>query len=767
MQAKWISSLGMGCILMAAFAQPSPGAEAAATSTNAPPITITAGAEWLPVTPELEIEPGSVLDFSNLNGANNPAGSHGRVMVRPNGQFAFADSIRTTQRFYGVNLCFSAQYLAHEEADCLATRLARIGYNALRIHHYERDLVEATSEAPGFRLRPDRLDQLDYLLAACAKQGIYITTDLFVSRPVRYADLGIDKPGQVPMDAFKILIPVHAGAFENWKAFARQFLTHTNPYTGLSYAADPALAWLSLINEGNFGNFLKEMQDIPEWKSAWNTWLAGRYASRQELAAAWKEELKASEDWQAVNLPESIYAHTPRARDYLIFLAEKERDMVARMKAFLRDELGCGALITNDNAWTNHPLGQNTRALFDYVDDHFYVDHPEFIERPWQLPSRCANASPLLNGVRALRSRGFTRLYDKPFTITEYNFSGPGRFRGIGGILTGAYGALQGWGGIWRFAYSHSREGVIRPAPMNYFDVASDPLSLAAERASLCLFLRGDLRSAPRSVTIAMTTNDLAHPPAVIPKLDPAWSWVGWLTRVGTEIHDQPIIRPRAAIAFPLGWSDPASAYSSKGVVNFDPYRLETNQMLQLVRDTGILRPDNLSDPGRQYFRSETGEITLDGTGDMMILDTPRTAGGFARAGSRLETKSGGVNLDIQGSDATVWISSLEPTPIRNSRRLLVTHLTDLQNTGVEYRESERKTLLKWGHLPYLMRAGQARVQIHLLKAKRYQVWGLTPGGRRVGLIPATAQGDVLTFTADMAALPGNGATFLYEIARP
>jgi len=160
------------------------------------------------------------------------------------------------------------------------------------------------------------------------------------------------------------------------------------------------------------------------------------------------------------------------------------------------------------------------RASYDYVDDHFYVDHPQFLEGSWRLPSKCPNTSPLAEGATGGRSKTFTRLFNKPFTITEYNYSGPDD-SARGGILTGAMGALQGWGGIWRFAYSHSREAMFSPSRTGYFDLASDPLSQAAERASLCLFLRGDLKPAPHRVAVAMTEADLAQPPPRIPNLHP------------------------------------------------------------------------------------------------------------------------------------------------------------------------------------------------------------------------------------------------------
>ncbi|HOW66780.1 MAG TPA: beta-galactosidase [Candidatus Paceibacterota bacterium] len=746
----------IGCVVLAA--------DGPATERANPPVIITAGNEWIPLRPELDIVAGSALDFSGMGLSDAPAGKHGRVIARPDGQFAFADAPDRPCRFYGVNLCFGAQYLSHEESDRLAERLVKLGYNALRIHHYERDLTQG--QKPTTTLNSQKLEQFDYLMWAMIRRGIYVTTDLFVSRSVPFREVGMDRDGQIPMDTFKILVPVHEGAYENWKHFARALLGHENPYTTRRYANEPALAWLAMINEGNFGNFFKDIQTIPEWKQAWNRWLTKRYGTRPALASAWGTDLKADEDpaKQTVGLPERLQAEGLRARDCVAFLSDTEREMVLKMRTFLRDELDCRALISNASSWTRFTTDQSARAIYDYVDDHFYVDHPQFLEGSWRLPSRCPNTSPIAEGATGGRTITFTRLFDKPFTLTEYNYSGPGRFRGVGGILTGAMGALQGWGGIWRFAYSHSREAMFTPSRMGYFDMASDPLSQAAERASICLFLRGDLQTAPHSVALVMTDADLAKPAAKISTLAPKWHWLAWITRIGSQVvpgADAPL--SHTAI-LPLAWQTPASAYASKAVLPLEPYGVDNDRLLAALRERGVYLADNAPDPARKFFRSETGEVTIDGPGDRLILDTPRTAGGFAPVGKSIDAQKGGVVISISGSDATVWVSALDQNEIRRSKRLLVTHLTDLQNTEIQYAEPARQTLQNWGRLPYLVRAGKADVRIRLASPKAYHVWALAPSGKRLAEVPVVVKDDTFEFTTDVAADPNSGARMIYEV---
>lgn len=733
------------------------------------PVTIVADKDWIPLQVNLDIQPGSALDFSALRLQDPPAGKYGWLLADSDGRFSFEQAPGKPVRFYGVNLCFSAHYLTHEQADRVADRLARLGYNAVRVHHYEGELTEADPQRT--RLNPEKLDQLDYLLAALYRRGIYVTTDLFVSRPVDVAQFGLSTENgrRNAMNGFKTLAALNPAAFENWKAFARNLLEHVNPYTKRAYKDEPGLAWLALVNEGNVANFASLAADIPDYRTAWNRWLAERYPTRGALAEAWGAALKADEDpgHGSVKLAGSIQGQDLRSRDQILFFTDVERDFFRRAKAFLRDELGVRALLTNMNGWTNHAVSQSVRAEMDYVDDHFYVDHPHFLEQSWRLPSRCPNTSPVAGGASGGRHLAFTRLFSKPFTVTEYNYSAPGRYRGVGGILTGALGAIQGWDGIWRFAYSHSREALIEPVRLDYFNMASDPLGQAAERASICLFLRGDLRTAPRSLALAMTSADFGRPPAQIPRLAPDWHWTAWLTRVGVAVVDDPARKLPFDLTLPLGWATARDAYATSNVVDgADPYQLAQDKLFALLRQHGILTTDNPTAPETNTFRSETGQITIDAAHDRLTLDTPRTAGGFATAGDHVHTTHG-VQIRVEGADATVWVSALDDAPIRTSRRLLVTHLTDLQNTGIRYAERARQTLLDWGRLPHLVRAGRAEVRIQLADPSAYRVWALASDGQRLTEIPSQATGGELVFTADVSSGGDRGAILCYEIACP
>jgi hypothetical protein len=93
--------------------------------------------------------------------------------------------------------------------------------------------------------------------------------------------------------------------------------------------------------------------------------------------------------------------------------------------------------------------------------------------------------------------------------------------------------------------------------------------------------------------------------------------------------------------------------------------------------------------------------------------------------------------------------------------------LTDLQNSGIRYAEEARQTLLDWGGLPHLVRAGQASVSVRLHQPGEYEVWALSPGGKRLVRLVTEAKDGELRFTLDVAGDVEAGARMLYEIVRP
>jgi hypothetical protein len=300
---------------------------------------------------------------------------------------------------------------------------------------------------------------------------------------------------------------------------------------------------------------------------------------------------------------------------------------------------------------------------------------------------------------------------------------------------------------------------------MGYFDVASDPLSQAAERASICLFLRGDLKTAAHSVGLVMTETDLAHPAAKIPTLAPNWHWLAWVTRVGTQVVQSPGAGVSESVFLPIAWQTPVTDYPPGRVLSLDPYGTSNEKLVGALADRNFFPAAETPKPAQNWFRSETGEITIDGPTGRLVLDTPRTAGGYAPTGQVIDASRAGVRIAIEQADATVWVSALDRQPIAESRRLLVTHLTDLQNTGIRYAEPARQTLLDWGRLPHLVHAGKAEVSIRIQHPRQLRVWALATNGYRLKEVPARAGAGTLEFSLDVAGDSAAGALMLYEIA--
>lgn len=230
-----------------------------------------------------------------------PAGKDGYIRAGADGHL-YAGSQR--QRFFGVDLAFSAALPTHEEAEGVAARLAKFGVNIVRFH-----IVDARRFPEGLLARdvrdtrhldPEGLDRYDYFVAQLKKHGIYANLNLLNYRPISSAD-GL--PPEIDTLTTNVNQPRHAiGFFDEavlglQKEYARQLLTHVNPYTGHAYVDEPSVAFVEINNEnGLLHAWLRGwLDDLPsvfksQLQARWNDWLKQRYTSDARLNEGWHTE---------------------------------------------------------------------------------------------------------------------------------------------------------------------------------------------------------------------------------------------------------------------------------------------------------------------------------------------------------------------------------------------------------------------------------------------------------------------------------------------
>ena len=687
------------------------------------PLTIKAGRDWIPMGGALDIIPFTAIDFGGII-PRFPAGVAGWLRQGPAKPDTFELDKRRgiPMRFYGANLCYSAQFLSNGDADRLAERLMHIGYNSIRIHHYESvpwvpgaGLISPTGPDSTI-LKGENLDKLEFLVSVLKKRGIYISIDLYVNRSVRSGEVFPGSQGDLAMD-FKRLIHVSDRAFENWKEFARALLTHKNPYTGLAWKDDPAIAFISMINEGNLSNDPAALKANPRervlWEKAWNRWPRRR----------------GNLDW-----------NSPLFRR---FLWETQQATGAKMAKFLREELGVQALLTDVNGWTDDWGLQPYRSTLGYVDNHWYWDHPAFLVKEWELPSRGTNGggSAIANAGEGW-DKSFTRLLDRPFTISEFNHAAPNQFAGESGLLAGAYGAIQGWAGLWRFTYSSDRESIISGAASNYFDMATDPLRLASERVGMALFLRGDLAEAPGTVAVTGNANEFLDRTGTRPGSD--LNRLGWCVRMGSLV---------SSTLWGSNWIEMP--------VNRNPEKYPSAELISLLKTRGLLPAANATNPATGIFQSAGGEVLLETKQRIMSVSTPKTVALAGPAGTA--KKLGPVSITIGKTWAMVSVISVDNSPLTDSQRILVTHLTDLKNAGQRFSGQDMGVLEDWGKAAWLVRAGRASVKIARPRPpSAIEVWRLSLAGQRTQQIPVEYADGQVSFT--VLTSKEAGATLDYEV---
>ena len=676
---------------------------------------------WVRMNHLKGIRPGSALDFSGFGLQDAPAGKYGWLRMS-DGEAQFEGKPGFSPRFCGVNFCGEANYpRTPDEAEARAERLRLLGYNTLRIHHH--DNLFARYEDGRLVLNAENADRLDRLVDACIRRGIYLTTDLYVSRRVSWKDIGVDRAGNVPVKTWQL---VTERGWRDWCNYARLFMAHRNPYTGRTYADEPAMPFVCIQNETAFSDFTL----FPEQKELWGEFLREARAKTPGAFPGFSPDRLPSNGlwWDA-------HAETSVKSAYWAFL---ERRFIGRATKFLREELGVKAFLTGDNFGPTPAFVQEMRAdVYGYSDAHLYeTGWWEWLGKGagYSRPMKIKHLNPLHRKSMPPESYAFNRIWGQPSCVSEWDYVGPDSYRSPGGLIFGTIAAVQGWTGIWRFAYEHGERNFADNCGMpELYNLSRDPLKLASDRVTTLLYLRRDMPEAKEALSLDFGDKALDPTKPLTYLSAPNWlrSGVAFSHRVGVSVRRRNV--PPGARVF---------AQDEVNALKEPPLEVK-------VPDT----------------------VAIDRIGGTFAVNTPRTIGIFTPGAGTFAVGGHGVRTS---GGATVFVSALDGRDIVASARLLVTHLTDALGKGATYMDDAAHILLSEGVVeqdaagekisPIVLRKGTAELVLKVDRPERFAAYALESDGRRAAEVPVSVRDGHLVLNLSVEQC--FGGCMLYELVR-
>lgn len=638
-------------------------------------------AEWYTYEEDIHDMRESAIDARDW--LDKPAGKHGWLRTE-NNKFIFEDG--TPIKFWGTNV---TEKFVHpvELGPALVNRLAKYGMNAVRFHKFTWPTSGiVVSDGPSTELDPTKLDRMDRFFAELRQEGIYVTWSHIFGHMVSEHDAL--ESGFVGMDLFfgehnsYGLVNTAEDIQDLIIRLTINLLDHVNPYTGLRYADDPALAMIELQNEDNIFFFA-------EWKackypfymnllsSMFSRWLAAKYnSSEPEWIRAWGKE--------AVEEGESLLEESVRCRfkdlplqpgqtgyrpewkrrllDTALFLHETQNRYYARYTEAIR-ETGYKGVIIGSPWFTPegipHYYNLLSDALVGPIDRHAYWGGGQgHVLKPGSF----AFPSMLESPGGALLKRGVEQVESLPYLMSEWNCTPPNEWIAEGPFLIAAYGlGLQGWGGSFSYAIDH----------FGSIYSTNTPPHLGQYPALARMLYRGDLKEADWVKLQHVDTATFLDHPLFPETVEPQWLAVG---KVGVS-------------------------FSS---ISDDVSERDATKELQHCWDRNA-----------RVIRSSTGQLSWDYGQCLVTLNTPGTQGfvGFAKGRERISFDDFGVD-HIRTPFANIMLASLDRKPIRTANRLLLSALARCRRTGMRYSDDGMQ-LEEAGEFPLLIEPVQARIVLN------------------------------------------------------
>jgi len=617
------------------------------------------------------------VDLSFLYEKEKPAGKHGFLKVNGD-RFVFEDG--TVAKFWGTNFNSGANFPTHEYSEKVAGRLAKTGVNMVRFHQLDAEwstpnifqFTKGQNKTNTMNLDPVSMDHLDYLIYCLKQQGIYVYMDLLTYRRFRSGD-GLES-AEALSDAAKPYCTFNKRLIDLQKKFNYDLWTHINPYTGMAYKDDPAIALVEVTNENDL--FTQKVTLEPyrsELEAMYRKWAAAR-------------KIKISKEKVAFNQTDE---------NQLDFYVEITRIYYNEMMQHMR-ETGVKIPIAGTN-WSRGSAHLSAQLAGDFTDSHAY-----WYSWQWQADNKKFLNESMTGSVdNMLPGLAFNRVSGKPFFVSEWDDPWPNEWRAESSLLLAAAGALQGWGGYCIHTYRYSTDEKVdmigKPITSDaiggvyyrggVFDTFNDPAKFGLFYHAALMFRRGDI--APSDKTAFVRLDKAVIGPDIK------------ALQLSTE-------KQRIEMVFP-GMTHKEGTEVSPG-----------ESLVDLAKGEVISGNKQLY----RNLKAKTGWI-----------DTPASKAVYGFLGKEGILNLADLNIRVKSDFATVAISSLTDDPINHSANMLLTAVGRADNTNSRYNE-DHTVQLNVGNGPVQVEVIEAAIEIKTNRTK-LKVLAINPRGFTIGEIPS------------------------------
>ena len=383
------------------------------------------------------------------------------------------------------------------------------------------------------------------------------------------------------------------------------------------------------------------------------------YLANIKLHPGGRVGLRRGESISDGSVPVYAESESPqRTTDRMIFLAQTEKAYFDDMRNYIKNDLGCKALITGTIVFG--PLGLYAQSDMDFIDAHAYWQHPRFPGRPWDSGNWLINQKPMTDypAEATLFRIAAERLVDKPFTVSEYNHPAPLDSQAECVPMIASFAAAHDWDGIWLYTYSHSTDEWDRENMNSYFDIDTNPAKWGFMRAGAAIFRDNNFGHVGRFEFFGLRESS----EGLLASLEQLHRKYG--SNLAEMLKNE----------MDISWQD----MLEMGVnLTFDSRRESKNMQPRIT----LTKLEWSVEDGRGLYVAQSGAAVLVGH----------------------TNRFGQVTDDIRidnPSYVVMTITSLDGMPVWDTKKMLITACGRCENTGMKFSDDRQTVGRNWGGPP-------------------------------------------------------------------